>query len=148
MRNTQIFSELDLFIADLYQGRRCQVRPYAYPVSIAALAIGGTIATYTQKINGNADFILVDMCYTMNNISDVLMQITDSASQETLFNTPTPINTIARQYQTQFDTSIGGLRRLAANSNQVITLQNNNQATALDAGVLMLCGVQVFPMSA
>ena len=144
MQNTQSFAEIAAFVTDLYQGRRTKISPYYYPIAVAVLAANAT-ANYTQKINGNADFLLVDLFTSQNPPAGTLIQITDSASQESLFNSPVDINTVARGQGTPYDVSIGAIRRLAANSNQVITLQNTNVGGAsLTAGYLVLCGVQVF----
>lgn len=145
MYNTQSFAELNAQIADLYYGRRVKVTPYMYPVSLASAASGGGIVTATQKINGNADFLLVELLARGGSVqpADAIIQITDSASQETLFNTPASFLTVVGDWSQDRNKSIGMSKRLAANSNQVITLQNNG-AFSLDAMTIILNGVQIF----
>lgn len=145
MENLQSFQELNAFIADAYQGRRVKVLPFCYPVDIGAVAAAtGAFTQSTQKINGNADFILCDLEHTCITPEILTLQINDATSQENLFNTPAAFSTVANFFGRQGNyASLGGFRRLSANSNQVITLTALNAAGAT-AFVLNLNGVQVF----
>lgn len=138
MRNIQSFIEVAQFVSDLYAGRRVQMKPYYYPIATTSVPASSSLP-FTQKINGNCDFVLIDIITNISDVSDVFLQITDSATQETLFNTPVDAGNVLNK-------SIGVFKRLAANSNQVLTISNQNAATAYGAGYIVLCGVNVFPM--
>lgn len=145
MFQTQSFTELDALVSDLYRGARCILRPYMYVIPFTAPAANSTV-TNTQKINGNADFILVDLWSSIGFDPTMYIQITDSASQETLFNTPANCSSVVNQYGTNVDRSLGFMKRFPANSNQVINLIN--QAGSPDfARSIILNGVNVFVMS-
>lgn len=145
MQNLQSFQELNAFIADTYQGRRVKVLPFCYPVDIAAIAAAvGAFTQSTQKINGNADFILCDLNLNYGSPQNLSIQINDASTQENLFNTPAGLATVTTQVLVSAPNSgIGMYRRLAANSNQVITVTSLNAAGST-AFVLNLNGVQVF----
>lgn len=143
MRNTQLFTEIESFVADLYRGRNFTLKPYFYVVSFAAGGIGALLNA-TQKINGNADFVLVQM-YANLALGASEFQMTDTSSQETLFNTPTPFaNVVGSNSVGGYDgNNIGFMKLLAANSNQMLSVANATGGTT-DAFNLILCGAQVF----
>ena len=85
-------SELDLFLAKFYGGRKLQVVPYAYNVTFTALA-AATSATQIISIAANADFVLLGLNHRANVAAAVQtvssktaplarILITDSGSNE------------------------------------------------------------------
>lgn len=145
MFQTQSFNEVEALVSDLYRGARCILRPYMYIINFDDI-IAGAQATNTQKINGNADFILVDLWSQLNFNSGVLIQITDSASQETLFNTPVDCLSVINNCEIPVDRSLGFMKRFPANSNQIINLNNTYNDDMTDRSII-LNGVNVFVMS-
>lgn len=143
MRNTQVFTEVESFVADLYRGKNFVLKPYFYTVPFPIVAVGA-FANSILKINGNADFVLIELRCSFP-FDQSPLQITDTATQETFFNVPQPWdNVVSGPNHGGFDgANLGFMKLLAANSNQMCAVQNTtNQEIA--ASVFVFCGAQVF----
>lgn len=146
MFNAQSFLEIDALVAQLWQGVRSVVKPYGYPVSInngAVLAINSQVTQY-QKINANADFLLMQILYNCTDASDpvgVKLQVFDTGAQAKFFDSPVLLNSVA-----SYGASTGCPRKIAANSNLELTVYTTG--VALPAGSqIYLSGVLVYPLS-
>lgn len=145
MKNVQSFQEIESYVADLYAGRRVSMKPYVYVVQNAAVG-ANSVLDVTFKINGNADFVLVNIAHTSTiPITDIQIQIVDSATQETLFNSPVDLGVVSENsiYTTIEFPSIGLFKQWIANSNQVLKIGNVGGG-AFAAGTFAFFGVQVF----
>lgn len=144
------FESLQSLLADLYAGRRIDVRPFGYTFDFAAVA-DGTIAITSQKIIGNADFFVCSASFAVRlsteNVGDAVMQIEDSGSNEKFFNQATPIQQFCTTMNGAGDLAVRGLtfpRRVAANSTLTATLTGGS---AITNPQLYLDGVHVYVYS-
>jgi hypothetical protein len=141
------FQDLQSLLSDIYGGRRIDVRPFGYTFDFSAVVDNG-IAVATQKIIGNADFIVCSASFSVRNsaenVGDSTMQIEDSGSQERFFNQSTPIQQFATTMNGAGVLAARGLtfpRRVAGNSTLTATLTAGGTITNPQ---LYLDGVHVY----
>lgn len=137
------FQQLQSLLADIYAGRRIDVRPFGYVFDFDTVADNGTVVA-TQKIIGNADFIVCSMSLGTRAETFIgnstILQIEDSGSQERFFNQATPVNIFASTGSEQAR-GITFPRRVAGNSTLTATLTVSEPLTNPQ---LYLDGVHVF----
>ena len=140
------FQQLQSLLADIYAGRRIDVRPFGYVFDFGTTANGNS-SVAVQKIIGNADFIVCSMAFAtaalLEPIGTSTIQIEDSGSQERFFNAPTPISFFASQSYDVIARGVTFPRRVAGNSTLTATLTVGSTA-ALTTPQLYLDGVHVF----
>lgn len=139
------FQQLQSLLADIYAGRRIDVRPFGYVFDFDTIT-AADIAVATQKIIGNADFIVCSAAFSTRDHSESvgvsLMQIEDSGSQERFFNQATPIFQFATASPDQSPRGLTFPRRVAGNSTLTATL--TAAVPTLTSAQLYLDGVHVF----
>jgi len=145
MRNIASFTNLEDYIARVYAGKRCAVKPFLINFSYGAVAANSS-ETVQQKIPSNADFI---QCWMSINssfaASELLLQITDSGTSQTFFDSAVNASTVCDQSDTgNRDQAV--YRRVAGNSTLSAAI-NNLTATAYGDLSLTLVGVLVYVYS-
>jgi len=142
------FQQLQSLLADIYAGRRIDVRPFGYVFDFDTVTNTNSVSA-VQKIIGNADFIVCSCGFAARDpvvlpgVSS--MQIEDSGSQERFFNQPTPIVQFATSANDYYVEAVRGLtfpRRVAGNSTLTATL--TAAVATLTNPQLYLDGVHVF----
>ncbi len=137
------FQHLQVLLSDIYADRRIDVRPFGYVFDFASLN-STEIGVATQKIIGNADFVVCSVAFgtlaTESPLSSTI-QIEDSGSQEKFFNQSTPIFNFASCSNNGAWRGLTFPRRVAGNSTLTATL---TAAATLTSPQLYLDGVHVF----
>lgn len=147
MHNVVDFTEIEAYVARVWQGQRCILKPYFFNANFPALTAGVT-ETSTIKINSNADFLITEFRLAYNHNDGLpgvnALQIVDGATLEQFFSAPVALSLIATQNNI-YRQSMSIPRRVAGNSLLTLTLQER-QAAAFGACQLSLVGVLVFTL--
>lgn len=144
------FLQLQTLIAEIYQGRRVDIRPFAYVFDFPTIPVG-TEAVATNKIIGNADFLVCSMAASSTGgftaAPGCLLQILDNGTQENFFDSPVPIDQVAMIKTGELTNSYRGLsypRKVAGNSLLTATIAVQANGTELTTPQLYLDGVSVY----
>jgi len=139
------FQQLQSLLSDIYGGRRIDVRPFGYAFDFDTL-VSPNSAIATQKIIGNADFIVCSCAFATAGVEDIgtsTLMIEDSGSQEKFFNQAVPIDQFATCVAASQARGLTFPRRVAGNSTLTATLTAASGVT-LTIPQLYLDGVHVF----
>lgn len=142
------FLQLQSLIAEMYRGRRVDVRPFGYVFDFDIIA-DGTEGVSTNKIIGNADFIVCSMSASnqdgLSDGSGRTLQIIDSGSEERFFDTPAPLLLVCSGPYNERGLSYP--RRVAGNSLLTATIAVPATTGAMPVTQLYLNGVNVYVYS-
>lgn len=147
MQNIVSFTDVENYIARVYAGKRCAVKPYFIGFDFGDVAVS-TVATVQQKIPSNADFVVSRMSFSIQNYNSSLnpyIQFIDGGTNEQFYSSSVPVYSVC-------DSVFNGLqdqstyRRLAGNSLISGTLTNDD-AGALTNAIITMAGVLVYVYS-
>lgn len=141
MRNIVDFTEIEAYVARVWQGQRCILKPYFFNATFENIQADSS-ATQTIKINSNADFLLTELrAVTASSLS---IQITDGATLEQFYSSPVPVSSVATLdgYVKQ---SMSVPRRIAGNSLLTIELADISNVQSISPQI-SLVGVLVFTL--
>lgn len=148
MRNIVDFTEIETYVARVWQGQRCILKPFFFNANFSGFAASGS-ETQTIKINSNADFLIVEMRVsprdTTQSFGNCNLQITDGATLEQFFSAPTPIVDVCTIFGA-FKQSMAIPRRVAGNSLLTINASDFSGSSGVDPFQLSLVGVLVFTL--
>lgn len=145
MHNVASFIDLEAWIARVWQGQRVLIKPWFITFDFGTVNNGAS-RSVTQKVNSNADFVLVDYrTSAVGNPANVQIQLVDNGSLEQFFAEQVDLDTISKINNDGFN-SVSTYRRIAGNSSVTATLYNNSGGN-LPIAVTM-SGVLVYPYSA
>lgn len=148
MRNIVDFTEIEAYVARIWQGQRCILKPFFFNADFAGFAASG-LETQTIKINSNADFLIVENrvagANATQSYANCSLQITDGATLEQFFSAPVPLPDVCT-VQGKYKQSMAVPRRVAGNSLLTIAASENTGASAVAAFQLSLVGVLVFTL--
>lgn len=152
MQNIVNFSEIQRFIARVWEGQRCMVQPFSFNFEFGDVNVGAETSA-TLKINSNADFLITDYAISDDTLqgqfgmNNCLLQIVDNGSLEQFWPEPIYVSSVCRVYG-QYPRDMAVPRRVGGNSSLTATFNcgSNVIGTLLDLQ-LTLNGVLVFPYS-
>lgn len=147
MQNIVSFREVEAYIARVWQGQRCAVKPYFINFEFSDVAPGAS-ADATQKINSNADFLLCDIRAKDSGAGaqNARLQIVDNGSLERFFAEAVSLASVATFANYGYaDMSIP--RRIAGNSSITATYTADANNLANSFLQLTFAGVLVLPYS-
>lgn len=142
MRNIVDFTEIEAYVARVWQGQRCVLKPYFFNATFPTIDANSS-ATKTIKINSNADFLLTELRATRGN--SLSIQITDGATLEQFYSEPVPLPDVAT-LNGVFKQSMSVPRRIAGNSLLTIELSDMYGNTSSVAPQISFVGVLVFTL--
>lgn len=148
MRNIVDFTEIEAYVARVWQGQRCILKPYFFNADFAGFNQLES-ETQTIKINSNADFLIVEMRATTDSVDNLFancsIQITDGATLEQFYSSKVPMYDVAtiagRSHQ-----SMSVPRRVAGNSLLTITVSETDNVAPVEGFQISLVGVLVFTL--
>ena len=148
MRNIVDFTEIEAYVARIWQGQRCILKPFFFNANFAGFTASEQ-ETQTIKINSNADFLIVEMRASSNSVLDLFrncsLQITDGATLEQFFSAPTPLVDVCT-VDGAFKQSMAIPRRVAGNSLLTINATDFSESSGVSPFQLSLVGVLVFTL--
>ena len=149
MLNSASFTDLENWIARVYQGQRVLIKPWFLNGDL--LIPASSEGTTTIKVNSNADFVLTDLRAqgTANSmLADTTVQIVDNGSLERFFANPIPFCSAFGQNagaNVNLSTWLN-YRRVNGNSSVNVTVRNGDGGA--DCSIdFALVGVLVYPYS-
>lgn len=145
MQNIASFTDLEAWIARVWQGQRVLIKPWFVVFEFGSISNGAS-ADVTQKINSNADFVLVDYRLSIDAPSNELkIQFVDNGSLERFFADSVPFPSIGKTNAFGFQ-SVSTYRRIAGNSSITASIENNTGGARTP--IVTMAGVLVYPYSA
>ena len=148
MRNIVDFTEIEAYVARVWQGQRCILKPFFFNADFVGFAASGS-ETQTIKINSNADFLLTELRISaldnMIFLQGLSLQITDGATLEQFFASPTPAASVCTTHGA-YHQGLSVPRRIAGNSLLTVNASEVDGASAIDGFQLSLVGVLVFTL--
>lgn len=142
MRNIVDFTEIEAYVARVWQGQRCILKPYFFNALFSPSIQAGGSATQTIKINSNADFLLTELRAV--SASSLSIQITDGATLEQFYSSPVPVTSVATR-DGNVKQSMSVPRRIAGNSLLTIELADIGNVESISPQI-SLVGVLVFTL--
>lgn len=144
MRNIVDFTEIESYVARVWQGQRCILKPFFFNADFVGF-VGAGAENQTIKINSNADFLITEMrasgANSVQSYGGCNLQITDGATLEQFFSAPVSMPDVCT-IQGKYKQSMAIPRRVAGNSLLTIAATGTDVA----AFQLSLVGVLVFTL--